>query len=63
MMDPAENVMAEIDDIASRLEHRTRRRPDADVEKAAALLRLMQETLAADERKAWRATARLGRLH
>jgi hypothetical protein len=63
MMDLAENVMAEINNIASHLEHRTRRQPDADVEKVAALLRLMHETLGADERKARRATAELGRLH
>jgi hypothetical protein len=63
MMDLSETVMAEIDGIASRLERRTRRKPDADVEKAAALLRLMKETLAADERKFRRAAVRMGRLH
>jgi hypothetical protein len=63
MMDLAETVIAEIDDIASRLERRNRRTPDADVEKAAALLRLMKEALTADERKARRAAAKLGRLH
>jgi hypothetical protein len=62
-MDVAETVMAEIDGIASRLERRTRRRPDADVEKAAALLRLMHETFAADERQARHAAVKLGRLH
>ena len=56
-------LMAEIDGIASRLERRTRRKPDADVQKAAALLRLMQKTLAADERRTRRAAAKLGRLH
>jgi hypothetical protein len=59
----ADNVMAEIDGIASRLERRTRRKPDADLQKAAALLRLMKETLAADERKFWRAAVSMGRLH
>jgi hypothetical protein len=63
MMDLAENVRADINDIANRLERRTRRQPDADVEKAAALLRLMHETLAADQRKARRAAATLRRLH
>ncbi len=63
MMDLPETVMAEIDGIASRLERRTRRKPDADIRKAAALLRLMQQSLPADERKTRRAAAKLGRLH
>jgi hypothetical protein len=62
-MDLPETVMAEINAIASRLERRTRRKPDADLQKAAALLRLMNETLAADERKSRPAGAKLGRLH
>ena len=62
-MDLPDSVLAEIDGIASRLELRTRLKPDADVQKAVALLRLMQKTLAADERKSRRAAAKLGRLH
>jgi hypothetical protein len=63
MMDLPETLMAEIDGIASRLERRTRRRRDADIQKVAALLRLMQQSLAADERETRRAAAKLGRLH
>jgi hypothetical protein len=55
--------MAEIDGIANRLERRTRRKLNADVQKAVSLLRLMKETLAADERKFRRAAVRMGRLH
>jgi hypothetical protein len=62
-MDLAETVITEIDSIASRLERRIRRKPDADIQKAAALLRLMKETLAADERKSRRAATKLGRFH
>jgi hypothetical protein len=62
-MDLAETVMAEIDGIARRLEPRTRRKPDADVAKVVALLRLIHETFAADERKAWRSAAKLRGLH
>jgi hypothetical protein len=62
-MNLAETLTAEITGIATRLESRVRRRPDPDIEKAAALLRLMTEAFAADERKAAKAAGKLGRLN
>jgi hypothetical protein len=62
-MSLADSMKDEIAGIARRLEYRVRQNPDADIEKAAALLRLMTEALATDERKAWRAAAKLRRLN
>jgi len=62
-MSLADSVSAEIAGIATRLERRARHRPDRDLQKAAALLRLMNEVITSDERRAAKAAREVGRLN
>jgi hypothetical protein len=62
-MSLAESITLEVSGIATRLERRVRRQPDGDLEKAAALLRLMNQVLAANERRAAKAARKAGRLN
>ena len=62
-MSLADTVSAEIAGIAARLERRAQREPDRDLEKAAALLRLMHEVITCDERRAAKAAREVGRLN
>lgn len=58
-----DTVTAEITGIANRLERRARHQPDHDLQRAAALLRLMNEVITVDERRAARAAREVGRLN
>lgn len=62
-MSLADTVSAEIAGIATRLERRARDEPDRDLEKAAALLRLMNEVITGDERRTVKAAREVGRLN